>query len=92
MDDLKPTPVLDMAQHLASVAQRENTLVTAVKTKLPEFATLCEDPSRDAVILHQDAFAAAYQDEEFKLLGMVIKYAGLNGKQIVVCGSNRETL
>jgi hypothetical protein len=32
------------------------------------------------VLLHQDAFAADYQEDEYKLLGMAIKYAGLRGK------------
>ena len=32
----------------------------------------------DTVLLHQDAFAAAYQEDEYSLLGMAIKYAGRN--------------
>lgn len=46
----------------------------------------------DVVILHQDAFAGDYQDSEYKLLGMLIKYIGLSGKQIHIIGKNRETI
>lgn len=44
------------------------------------------------VILHQDAFAADYQYEEYALLGMAIKYLGLRGKDVHIIGTNRETL
>jgi hypothetical protein len=39
----------------------------------PESAILVE-----TVILHQDAFAADYQEDEYALLGMAIKYAGVS--------------
>jgi hypothetical protein len=40
---------------------------------------------------HQDAFAADYQEDEYALLGMAIKYAGLRGKEVRVI-KNRQTL
>jgi hypothetical protein len=40
--------------------------------------------------LHQNAFAADYQDEEYRLLGMAIKVAGIYGKEIHIIGRNRE--
>jgi hypothetical protein len=40
------------------------------------------------VLLHQDALAADYEEDEYKLLGMAIKYARLR----VVIGKNRSTL
>ncbi|MGO9124855.1 MAG: hypothetical protein ACLP6G_08185 [Terriglobales bacterium] len=43
-------------------------------------------------MLHQDAFAADYQEDEYMLLGMAIKYAGLRGKEVRVIGMNRSTL
>lgn len=43
-------------------------------------------------MLHQDAFAADYQEHEYMLLGMAIKYAGLRGKEVRVIGKNRQTL
>jgi ATP adenylyltransferase/5',5'''-P-1,P-4-tetraphosphate phosphorylase II len=44
------------------------------------------------IILHQDAFCADYQDEEFFLLGNYIKYIGEHGIEIRIIGKNRETL
>ena len=44
------------------------------------------------VIIHQDAFAADYQDDEYALLGKAIKFAGLHGKEVRIIGRNRETL
>ena len=38
------------------------------------------------------AFAADYQEDEYTLLGMAIKYAGLRGKEVRVIGKNRSTL
>jgi hypothetical protein len=43
-------------------------------------------------MLHQDASAAGYQEDEYTLLGMAIKYAGLRGKEVRVIGKNRSTL
>jgi hypothetical protein len=37
-------------------------------------------------------FAADYQEDEYTLLGMAIKYAGLRGKEVRVIGKNRQTL
>ena len=42
------------------------------------------------LLIHQDAFAVDY--EEYELLGMAIKYAGLYGKEVRIIGKNRETL
>ena len=63
--------------------QREADLIAAVRKDLPEFAKACAEDV-DAVMLHQDAFAADYQADEYILLGMPIKYAGLRGKEVHV--------
>lgn len=69
----------------------EMKLEEVIKGRLPEFYKACN--MEDAVLLlHQDAFAADYQKEEFYLLGMAIKYAGLKGKEVRIIGTNRETL
>jgi hypothetical protein len=44
------------------------------------------------VLIHQDAFAADYQDHEYALLGKAIKFAGLHGKEVRIIGKNREKL
>jgi hypothetical protein len=62
--------------------QRESTLIATIRKNLPDFAKACADDT-ELVLLHQDAFAADYQDDEYLLLGMAIKYAGLRGKK---CG------
>jgi hypothetical protein len=69
--------------------QREADLIAAVRKDLPEFAKACAEDV-DAVMLHQDAFAADYQGDEYLLLGMAIKYAGLRGKEVrVIVGESK---
>jgi hypothetical protein len=68
--------------------QRESDLIATIRKKLSEFAKACAE----MVLLHQDAFAADYQEDEYALLGMAIKYAGLRGKEVRVIGKNRQTL
>ena len=71
--------------------QKEAALAAKIKDLLPDFVKACR-ASDDAVIIHQDSFAAEYQDDEYALLGMAIKFAGLYGKEIRIIGTNRETL
>jgi hypothetical protein len=71
--------------------QRESSLIATIRRKLPDFAKACADDA-ELVLLHQDAFSADYQEEEYTLLGMAIKYAGLRGKKVRVIGKNRQTL
>ena len=75
----------------SEIILREANLVRTIQQRLPDFARACADDV-EVVVLHQDAFAADYQDGEFKLLGMAIKYAGLCGKEVQVVGSNRQTV
>ena len=67
--------------------QRESNLIATIKKELPDFAKACADDT-ELVLLHQDAFAADYQEDEYALLGMAIKYAGLHGKELRVIGKN----
>jgi hypothetical protein len=71
--------------------QRESSLIATIRKKLPEFAKACADET-ELMLLHQDAFAADYQEDEYALLGMAIKYAGLRGKEVRVVGKNMSTL
>jgi hypothetical protein len=71
--------------------QRESSLIATIKKDLPDFAKACADET-ELVLLHQDAFAADYQEDEYTLLGMAIKYAGLRGKEVRVIGKNRSSL
>ena len=63
-----------------------------IERALPDFVAAVRVGGCEAVILHQDAFAADYQDTEFALLGKAIKYAGMFGKEIRIIGRNRETV
>jgi hypothetical protein len=71
--------------------QRESSLIAIIRKKLPDFAKACAEDT-ELVLLHQDAFAADYHEDEYTLLGMAIKYAGLRGKEVHVIGKNRQTL
>ena len=70
--------------------QRESSLIATIRKKLPDFARMCADDT-ELVLLHQDAFAADYREDEYMLLGMAIKYAGLRGKEVRVIGRNRSS-
>jgi hypothetical protein len=71
--------------------EKQAALAAEVERLLPDFANSCRDKA-DVVIIHQDAFAADYQDHEFALLGKAIKFAGLQGKEVRIIGKNRDTL
>ena len=70
--------------------RRESNLIATIRKKLPDFARMCADDA-EYVLLHQDAFAADYQEDEYMLLGMAIKHAGLRGKEVRVIGRNRSS-
>jgi hypothetical protein len=71
--------------------EKEVALAAEVERLLPDFVNSCRDKA-DVVIIHQDAFAADYQDHEYALLGKAIKFAGLHGKEVRIIGKNRESL
>ena len=73
------------------LAEKETALTAEIESLLPDFARSCRG-SEDVVIIHQDSFAADYQDEEYTLFGKAMKFAGIYGKEIRVIGKNRETL
>ena len=71
-------------------------LRATVETYLPDFvrgieALQTKDAKVGAMVLHQDSFAAGYHDDEYTLLGMDVKYAGLNGVEVKVIGTNHQT-
>jgi hypothetical protein len=76
---------------------RVSALRATVERFLPGFvktvaAARGDGTKADMVLLHQDAFAAGYDEDEYALLGMAVKYAGLHGLTVTVIGENRETL
>lgn len=74
-----------------NINQRAIALQAEVERELPDFVQLVRIQPGE-IVLHQDAFAADYQDHEFALLGKAIKYAGIFGREVRVIGKNRDTL
>jgi hypothetical protein len=70
---------------------RETALRAEIERRLPDFVKVCRDEV-GLMIIHQDSFAADYQDDEYRLLGMAIKFAGLYGKEVRIIGKSREAL
>lgn len=66
------------------LARRESHLVAIVEQELPDFARMCRDSGADLVLMHQDAFAASLDEDEYKLLGMAIKFAGMHKKSVQI--------
>ena len=81
----------DTRGHALVEEERALTAEIEIEQLLPDFALTCRE-SADVVVLHQDAFAADYQDHEYMLFGKAMKFAGIDGKEIRVIGKNRETL
>lgn len=73
------------------LTNREHSLTTAIEELLPDFAKSRRE-TKAVVALHQDAFAADDQADEYKLLGRVIKFAGLQGTKVRVVEKNRGTI
>ena len=73
------------------IRERKAALSAEIRRLLPDFVESCLK-SEDMVIIHQDSFAADYQQDEYALLGKAIKFAGLHGKELRIIGTNRETL
>jgi len=74
--------------------RRVRELIATVERYLPDFAkavTTAEDEGLDVIMLHQDAFAAGYNSDEYVLLGMAMKFAGLHGIPVTIAGTNGET-
>ena len=65
--------------------EREAALAAEVERLLPDFVNSCRDKA-DVVIIHQDAFAADYQDDEYALLGKAIKFGDSTERKSVSSG------
>lgn len=49
---------------------------------------MCRDSGADIVLMHQDAFATSLHEDEYKLLGMAIKFAGMHNKHVQIIPKN----
>jgi hypothetical protein len=85
-----PSPTMHEQESRVAVLQ------STVQHYLPEFDAaikkIVATGDNAVLMLHQDAFAAGYDDDEYTLLGMAIKYAGLHGVTITIIGKDEETL
>jgi hypothetical protein len=50
------------------LAEKERALTAEIENLLPDFARSCRG-SEDVILIHQDSFAADYQDHEHTLFG-----------------------
>jgi len=69
------------------VNKKENNkqkMIETVEEELPDFVKMVKTTKDEMIVFHQDAFAADYQENEFTLLGMAIKYAGLHSREITI--------
>lgn len=73
------------------IKYRKEYLIETVEKELSKAREMIETDA-DVIVVHQDAFAADYQINEYYKLGMLIKYIGEVGKEIRIIGKNRETL
>ena len=90
---MKGLEVLTMLNgNQTELARKEANLISVVEKILPDFARACRAHDTPVVILHQDAFAADYQEEEYRLIGLAIKFAGICGKEVRIIGTNRQTV
>lgn len=82
----QPSPdVLEEADRIA-------VLKLTVEKYIPDFALAVRGlDSGTPLLIQQDAFAAAYDDDEYVILGMAIKYAGLHGVTVQIVGKSGET-
>jgi hypothetical protein len=70
------------------LARRKSHLIAIVEQELPDFARMCRDSGADLVLIHQDAFATSLHEDEYKLLGMAIKFAGIHNKHVQIIPKN----
>jgi hypothetical protein len=73
-------------------AKKEAILIAAIEKMLPDFARTCRSQETPVVIMHQDAFASDYQEDEYRLMGMAISLLVSAAKKSASLGTNRQTV
>jgi hypothetical protein len=77
--------------------ERVAVLRATVETYLADFGRAVEKAAttgageESMMIVDQDSCAAGYDGDEYTLLGMAIKFAGLRGVAVTVIGRNRHS-
>jgi hypothetical protein len=70
--------------------EKDAALTSEIERLLPDFARSCRD-SADVVIIHQDSFAADYQDEEYALFGKSLR-SSMEKKSVSLERTGRRSL
>jgi hypothetical protein len=97
LNDAENTPTCD-GNSPDDEESRISALRATVERCIPNFAKAVagavaqsSDTGGDKIMCHQDSFAAQYDEAEYALLGMAVKYAGLYGVTVTIIGKNQET-
>ena len=88
---IKLTPGAEKAGPISTeeIRKRKMKLRATVEHYLPEFAEAVRRIHKgegDMAMMHQDSFAADFDTDEYILLGMGCKYAGLYGVSVHITG------
>ena len=75
-------PLRRERRRIRIVSRRYDQACYAIE-KLPRWKAVCDSPGANTVILDQLAFGKS--ENEMFLLGLAIKYAGIAGKDIMIC-------
>ena len=79
----------------SEIKKKEKQLIDFLETKIPDFVKMISSAvksGKKSIIIHQDAFCADYQEDEYALLGKAIKSCGIFGIEIHITGANRSTI
>jgi DICT domain-containing protein len=76
----------------AELKERVAVLEATIQKYMPEFVKAVKFSVQNGadLAMAQGAFAEEYPDDEYTLLGMAIKYAGLHGIAVLVTGTNKH--
>jgi len=72
------------------LAKKQASLIAVVEEMFRP-CEACRAQDTPVVIMHQDAFAADYQEEEYRRMGMAVKFGGTCGKEIHIIRPTRRT-
>jgi hypothetical protein len=70
--------------------QRESSLIATIKRGFPSARKRARTPRTG--LAPPRRLPAGYRGDDYALLVMAIKYAGLRGKEVRVIGKNRSTI
>jgi hypothetical protein len=65
------------------LVEKEKTLVAEIETLLPDFARSCRG-SEDVILIHQDSFAADYEDHETRNQAKIATRSLLEAKETAI--------